>query len=233
MAGSILNPHCAVELCNQHVLFWFQADWRQAPSWTRHWPAEMATALTGAEGRATPSRWPRVALSYRVVARSLEARAVLEATLQTALAAGRACCPHWGWGQVVEALAPSGGDTLLFLPDCQWPWQAGDWAFLADPGWAWTAAQVTQAERAEGRWTLLLQGAAPLAGPAPARCWPLLFGQPTVQALDLTSAEGWTVQLSLTEQTPREVALLQIQAASPAPGVGGMTVGHTLQVASP
>lgn len=214
----------SVELVNGHVLLPNPADWSTPPKWSRRWENEIADGVTGAESRAALRAVPRQALSYQITPVGVVAVQMLDDRLRAALKTGLACGPlHGRGGEIMASVVAT--DTEITVRDT-FAWQAGDYFFAGDEE-GHDALLVTEADLADGVWTLTLDEPFTRGRLAGALAWPLLFGKFAVAEMEALTQRLGPVEITLTERTSARSAQLGTVTPPGGAGIGVMAIGST------
>jgi hypothetical protein len=184
----------SVTLVHGHVLFPHYPDWTRGVRRQRRWQTEVDRALSGAEARVALRPKPREQLAFRVEARDPDDLARLLARVDAALKSGLACCPAWGRGLPLVAVA---GEAVELGREAWADVQAGSFLFLAAPDGGETFEVVEVAEVDAD--TVTLTGDALGAWGAGDWAWPLLFGRPAFSVFEHRT--DWHARVSVTLTT--------------------------------
>ena len=215
--------------CAGHTFLPNKANWSTSPKYARQYVTEIASGMTGAESRSSAWVWPRVTLKYLLTTMNLQDNEQTAALVREGAMSGLACCPAWGWGQVV---AGASGTTVTLTDDGGWVWVAGDWVFLRNANEQWDVARVGTASLGGGIWTLTLDVGLARSYAAGLLAWPVFFGQPKFDATAVQTNEWMDAPVSISEIHPRAAGTAGVPSVvTSSLGIGAMAVGTSFAVA--
>ena len=181
----------SVSLINNHVLIPAMPCWSDKIRWSRKWQTQIAGGVTGVESRQALRQIPRQTLSYLAFPRTQAEKAVLIQQIRTAMKTGYAVVPLWPRADTISAT--SSGTTLNVSLEV-WPWAEGDKIFIGTND----DFEISTVSKSSGT-TITLQSSLGKSWAAGTMVYPLFFGKPTVDELDLISPVPGKIKITVSE----------------------------------
>jgi hypothetical protein len=206
-----MNP----TLVNGHVLFWFSADRKVQPDWSRTWHSEIAPAVTAAETRRGLRARPPVKLAWLITPATLTEQIALHECVMAAKKSGLAAAPYHGRSSQLQAEAAASTSVVV---NNNFAWAVGDWIFLRHANGTIETRQLTAVNLVDGEWTLDFAAALDETHAASALIWPLLFGEFAAEEMEARSPKTGPLRVSITELISARSA--QLGAVAPPAGTG-------------
>ena len=165
--------------------------WSDKIRWSRKWQTQIAGGVTGTESRRALRQTPRQTLSYLAFPRTQADKAILIQQIRAAVKTGYAVVPLWPRADTISAT--SSGTTLNVTLEV-WPWAEDDKVFIGthDDYEVGTVANAAGA-------TIALKTSLSKSWAAGTMIYPLFYGKPTVDELDLISPIAGKIKISVSE----------------------------------